>query len=137
MSRMGKHPVAVPDGVQVAVDGAVVTAKGKLGELSLPLTDDVTASLEDGQIWVKSNGDGKRERSMWGTARSLVNNLVTGVDQGFSYALEIEGVGYRAAVEGKALVLQLGFSHEIRHPIPDGIKRPFRLVWMMTMLMLS
>jgi len=122
MSRMGRHPVVVPDGVQVAIDGTTVTAKGKMGEQKLTLTDDVTVTLDEGAVNVKPANDGRRALVMWGTARSLLNNLLTGVGEGFTYRLEIEGVGYRAAVQGSDLVLQLGYSHEVKHPIPDGIK---------------
>jgi large subunit ribosomal protein L6 len=122
MSRMGRHPVVVPEGVQVAVDGSTVTAKGKLGERKLTLSDDVTVALGDGAVTVKPANDGRRAQVMWGTARSLVNNLIAGVGEGFTYELEIEGVGYRAAVQGSELVLQLGYSHEVRHPIPEGIQ---------------
>ena len=121
MSRMGRLPVAVPSGVQVALDGAILTAKGKHGELSLTLSDAVAVSFEDDKLWVKPADDSRHAQVMWGTARSLVNNLVIGVGEGYVYELEIEGVGYRAAVQGKELVLQLGFSHEIKHPIPDGV----------------
>ncbi len=114
--------MVVPSGVEVRVDGAMVTAKGKQGELSLTVTDDVAVSLVDNNLWVKPAGNSKRARSMWGTTRSLLNGLVIGVDEGFTKALEIIGVGYRAAVEGNVLNLQLGYSHEIRYPIPDGIK---------------
>jgi large subunit ribosomal protein L6 len=122
MSRMGRHPVTVPDGVQVAVEGSTVTAKGKLGERTVTLSDDVTVTLDDGAVSVKPANDGRRAQIMWGTARSLVNNLINGVGEGFTYELEIEGVGYRAAVQGSDLVLQLGYSHEIKHPIPEGIQ---------------
>lgn len=121
MSRIGQNPVTVPDGVTVNVAGQMVTAKGKLGELSVTLVDDVEISRDDTSLVVKPRGDTKRARTMWGTMRSLVQNIVTGVDEGFTVNLEIVGVGYRAAVEGKTLVLQLGYSHEIRFPIPDGI----------------
>ncbi|MHA1537796.1 MAG: 50S ribosomal protein L6 [Alphaproteobacteria bacterium] len=121
MSRMGRLPVAVPSGVQVALVGAILTAKGKQGELSLTLSDAVAVSIEDDKVWIKPTDDSRHARVMWGTARSLVNNLVIGVGEGYVYELQIEGVGYRAAVQGKDLVLQLGFSHEIKHPIPDGV----------------
>lgn len=121
MSRIGKNPVAVPSDVTVDVAGRIVTAKGKLGELSVTLTDDVDVSREDGNIWVKPRGSSKRARTMWGTSRSLVQNLVTGVSEGFTISLDIIGVGYRAAVQGQDLVLQLGYSHEIKQPIPEGI----------------
>ncbi len=122
MSRMGRLPVAVPDGVQIVLDGANLTAKGKHGELSVTLSDAVSVTLEDNSLWVKPADNTRRAKVMWGTARSQVNNLITGVGEGFVYELQIEGVGYRAAVQGKELVLQLGFSHEIKHPIPDGVE---------------
>ena len=122
MSRVGMLPVEVPDGVDLQIDGGAVKAKGKLGELSLSVSDDVQVSLEKNLIWVKPANNSKRARTMWGTTRSLLNNIVYGVSAGFEKKLEITGVGYRAQVQGKNLVLQLGHSHEIRYPIPDGIK---------------
>ena len=122
MSRVGKNPVAVPAGVTVEIDDVTVSAKGKLGVLSAILTDDVEITQADNQIWVKPRNDGKRARQMWGTSRAVINNLVVGVTEGFTKNLEIVGVGYRAQVQGKDVVLQLGFSHEVRHQIPDGIK---------------
>lgn len=121
MSRIGKNPVEVPEGVDVAIVGQQVTAKGKLGELTATLTDDVDLSREDNLVWVKPRGTSPRARKMWGTARSVVNNLVVGVSEGFSRNLEINGVGYRAALQGSELVMQLGFSHEVRHAVPEGI----------------
>ncbi len=121
MSRIGKNPVAVPDGVDLAIVGQQVTAKGKLGELSATLTDDVDVSREENLVWVKPRGNSIRARKMWGTARSVINNLVVGVSEGYSKNLEINGVGYRAQVQGNELVMQLGFSHEIRHAVPEGI----------------
>ena len=121
MSRVGQLPVGVPSGVEVQIAGREVTAKGKLGQLSLTLTDDVELIRENDNLIVKPRGDSKRARAMWGTSRSLLNNLVQGVSEGFKIELEINGVGYRAAVEGKDLVLQLGYSHEVRYPLPDGI----------------
>ena len=121
MSRIGKHPVAVPAGVDVRVDGQTVTAKGKLGQLSVTLIDDILASLEDGQVVVKPRNDSKRGRVMWATSRTMVNNLVVGVSQGYTVNMEINGVGYRAAVQGKELVMQLGYSHDVKYPIPEGI----------------
>jgi large subunit ribosomal protein L6 len=122
MSRIGKHPVAVPSGVQVNVKGQTVTAKGKLGELSVDIVDDVAVSMEDGKVAVNPRNNSRFARNMWATSRTQINNIVTGVDKGFTRNLEINGVGYRAAVQGKDLVLQLGFSHEVRYPIPEGIK---------------
>ncbi len=121
MSRIGKHPVAVPDGVEVAIVGQSVTVKGKLGELSRTLADEVEVSREDNLIWVKPRDDGRRARAMWGLSRTLVNNMVNGVSQGFTRSLEINGVGYRAAVDGDMLSLQLGYSHDIKVAIPDDI----------------
>jgi large subunit ribosomal protein L6 len=122
MSRVGQKPVVVPEGVDVRVVGLTVTAKGKLGERSITVTDDVTVKLEDGRVWVAPADDGKRARTMWGTTRSLIGSLVKGVDEGYTRILEINGVGYRAAVEGNTLNLQLGYSHPINFPIPEGIK---------------
>jgi large subunit ribosomal protein L6 len=122
MSRVGKYPVTVPSGVTVELNGNVVTAKGKLGELSVTLTDDVKVEQADGSVTVTPLAQHKRARQMWGTARSLIDGLVTGVSEGFTRKLEITGVGYRAQVQGKDVVLQLGFSHEVRYPIPAGIK---------------
>ena len=121
MSRVGKHPVEVPSGVDVAVNGRLVSAKGKLGQLEYEATEDVEVTLEDGKVWVRVANEGQRARAMWGTARSRIQNLVTGVSEGFAKDLEISGVGYRALVQGKELVLQLGYSHDINYPIPDGI----------------
>jgi large subunit ribosomal protein L6 len=121
MSRIGKEPVEIPSGVDVKIDGMLVTIKGKQGELSLKLTEDVELSQEDNMLTVKPANDGKRARMMWGTARSQIQNLVTGVTDGFTYNLEIHGVGYRAAVQGKSLNLQLGFSHDVNMDIPDGV----------------
>ena len=121
MSRVGKHPVEVPSGVQVAVDGRMVTAKGSLGQLAYEAAGEVTVAIDDGRVVVHPVDDSKRARSMWGTARSRIQSMVTGVSQGFTKNLEINGVGYRAAVQGNTLVLQLGFSHEVNHPIPEGI----------------
>ena len=121
MSRVGQVPVVLPAGVDVQISGREVTAKGKLGQLSMTLADNVELVREDDQLVVKPRDESKHARAMWGTSRSLLDNLVKGVDQGFTIALEINGVGYRAAVDGKDLVLQLGYSHEVRYPIPEGI----------------
>ena len=122
MSRVGKYPVPLPQGVEVTLQGRTLVAKGKLGELKLPLTDDVDVEVENNQVAVKPRRDDRRSRTMWGTTRSLVNGVVTGVSAGFAKNMEINGTGYRAAVQGKDLVLNLGFSHEVRYPIPEGIK---------------
>jgi large subunit ribosomal protein L6 len=121
MSRIGKHPVVVPAGVTVAVEGHKVTAKGKLGELAVALPPEVDIRLEDSQVVVAPRDEEKRSRAMWGMSRSLVQNLVQGVSEGYARKLEIAGVGYRAAVDGKVLNLQLGYSHDIKFAIPDDI----------------
>ena len=121
MSRIAKHPVTVPSGVEVKIDGQDVTAKGKLGQLSLRLIDEVGAAQDGDKITVTPRSNSRLARNMWATSRTLINNLVLGVSEGFTKQLEINGVGYRAAVQGKDLVLQLGYSHEVRHPIPEGI----------------
>jgi large subunit ribosomal protein L6 len=121
MSRVGKYPVDIPDGVDVSLADNVLTAKGKLGELTVPFTDDVTVEMKDGKVVVTPNGNGKKARAMWGTVRSLVSNAVVGVSEGFTKRLEINGVGYRAQVQGKKLNLQLGYSHDIPFEIPEGI----------------
>jgi large subunit ribosomal protein L6 len=122
MSRVGKNPVAVPQGVEVKVDGLTVRAKGKRGEQSATFTDDVVLTLDGGQVTVKPTSGSKQARMMWGTARNTIKNMVRGVNEGFKSELEINGVGYRANVEGKTLVLQLGYSHDVRYPMPQGIE---------------
>jgi large subunit ribosomal protein L6 len=121
MSRIGRHPVAVPAGVQASVKGQDVTVKGKLGQLELHVNDEIKVSMADGQISVEPKSQSRIANTMWATSRTLINNMVVGVDRGFTENLEISGVGYRAAVQGKELVLTLGYSHEIRYAIPDGI----------------
>lgn len=121
MSRVGKYPVTVPNGVTVTVSGAEVSVKGKLGASTLALVDDVETSLDGNHVWVKPKSETKRARMMWGTTRALINNMVKGVSEGFTVNLEINGVGYRAAVQGKILQLQLGFSHDVNFPIPDDV----------------
>ena len=122
MSRIGKHPISVPSGVDVQLSGETLTAKGSLGTLRLVVSNDVTASISDGAITIAPKNETKRARAMWGTTRALVNNMVTGVSQGFSKNLEINGVGYRAAVQGNTLNLQLGYSHDIAFLIPSDIR---------------
>ncbi len=122
MSRVGMVPVEVPNGVDLVIAAGEIKAKGKMGELSMSVADEVEVSREENLVWVKPLNDSKRARTMWGTTRSLLNNIVVGVSEGFSKKLMITGVGYRAQVQGKDLVLQLGHSHEIRYPIPEGIK---------------
>ena len=122
MSRIGRYPVAIPQGVTVEVSGGKLTAKGKLGNLTIPLSAEVNTTVKDGKVSFEPKTDSKRARMHWGTMRALTNNMVAGVSRGFTQNLEIEGVGYRAAVQGKNLVLQLGFSHEVTFPIPADVK---------------
>ena len=122
MSRVGKHPVVVPSGVEVTIAGQQVTVKGRLGELAHTLADEVEVGREGDDIWVKPRGEDRRSRAMWGLSRTLVNNMVKGVAEGFTRTLEISGVGYRAAVDGDILNLQLGFSHDIKMAIPPDVE---------------
>ena len=122
MSRIGMKPVPIPDGATVEVAGQEISVKGKLGEQAMTLMDEIEASVGDGHVVVKPRRESEQARAAWGLQRTLINNMVTGVANGFSVDLEIAGVGYRAAVEGKELKLQLGFSHDIVYPIPDGVK---------------
>lgn len=121
MSRIGKNPVQVPDGVSVEVSGQNVTAKGTKGELSASFTDDVVITLDGNVVTVAPREGAAKARQMWGMARSMINNLVEGVSNGFTKKLLISGVGYRAAMKGSDLVMQLGFSHEVIVPVPAGI----------------
>jgi large subunit ribosomal protein L6 len=121
MSRIGQNPVHVPDGVSVEIAGIAVSAKGKLGSLSVRLTDDVIVERENDQITVRPVGDSQTSRQMWGTTRSALNNLLIGVSEGFTKKLEVNGTGYRAQVQGNTLILQLGFSHDVNFPIPEGV----------------
>jgi len=122
MSRVGKHPVHIPSDVAVVLLDQTLTAKGRLGTLSLVVGNEVDASIADGAVTISPKSDTKRSRAMWGTTRALVNNMVTGVSIGFSVNLEITGVGYRAQIQGGTLNLQLGYSHEIAFPIPGDVK---------------
>ena len=122
MSRIGKHPVAVPAGVTVSIDGQRVRAEGKLGTLDRTLMREVVISRDDEGVRVAPRDDSLRARMMWGTARTLVANLVEGVSNGFTRKMEITGVGYRAQVQGNNLMLQLGYSHDVVYPMPEGIK---------------
>jgi large subunit ribosomal protein L6 len=121
MSRIGKKPVPIPSGVTANVEGQTVKVKGPKGALQVVLHDDVEAKMETSGIKVDPRFDTKRARSQWGTSRTLVANLIAGVTKGFEEKLEITGVGYRAAVQGKNLQLQLGLSHDVVFPIPEGI----------------
>jgi large subunit ribosomal protein L6 len=122
MSRIGKNPVAIPGGVEVTIADDLLTAKGGKGTLTVPLHESVSVSQEDGKVIVVPRDNSKRAQTMWGTMRSLVNNAIVGASEGFTRRLEIRGVGYRAAVQGRTLNLQLGYSHDINYPIPEGIE---------------
>jgi large subunit ribosomal protein L6 len=121
MSRIGKNPVAIPEGVAIDLAGQVLTAKGRLGTLSLVVSGEIDTTIADGSVTVMPKTESKHARAMWGTTRALVSNLVTGVATGFTRILEINGVGYRAAVQGNNLNLQLGYSHDISYPIPPDV----------------
>src|SRR3989440_7523200 len=121
MSRVGNKPVAIPSGVTAVVEGQTIKVKGPKGAMSLVLHGDVAAKVEKGEVKVDPRAETKRARAMWGTYRSLLENVMTGVTKGFERKLEISGVGYRAALQGKNLQVQLGYSHDIVYPIPEGI----------------
>ena len=121
MSRVGKYPVPLPQGVTAEVKGQTVAVKGKAGNLSLVCPPEIEAKMADGKIAVAMRHPTSRARVLWGTTRNNINNMIKGVSEGFKTVLEIEGVGFRAALQGKDLVLQLGFSHEIKFPVPEGI----------------
>jgi large subunit ribosomal protein L6 len=121
MSRIGKKPVPVPAGVTASISGQTVEVKGPKGTLSFTATDDVTITLADGSVSVAPRGASKRARQQWGMSRSMIENLVTGVTTGFRKELEIQGVGYRAAIQGNVLKLSLGYSHEVNFDVPKGV----------------
>ena len=122
MSRVGKNPVPIPQGVTVDLKGQALKVKGKRGELSLVVHDDVEVTKTADALAFKPRGDSRRARMQWGTARNLARNMVRGVSDGFTINLEINGVGYRAQADAKNLKLQLGFSHDVEVPIPAGIQ---------------
>ena len=122
MSRIGKKPVAIPAGVTATIEAGSLSVKGPKGTLAMPLVDDVTYTLDDGSISIKPANETKRARAFWGMQRTMVQNLVTGVTDGFTKVLEITGVGYRAALQGKNLQLALGYSHDVIYAIPEGIQ---------------
>jgi large subunit ribosomal protein L6 len=122
MSRVGKYPVEVPQGVQIAIAGGMFSAKGKLGELRMPLSDLVDTKVEGSKVVVAPKTQEAQSRMMWGTTRALIANMVKGVSAGYVKSMEITGTGYRAAVAGKNLELNLGYSHPVVYAIPDGIK---------------
>ncbi|MCB1466008.1 MAG: 50S ribosomal protein L6 [Rhizobiaceae bacterium] len=121
MSRIGKKPVEVPAGVTASVDGQTVTAKGPKGELKFVVNDEVLVKMENGAVSVDPRDQSKDARSKWGMSRTMISNIFTGVKDGFEKKLEINGVGYRAAMQGKNLQLSLGFSHEVIYEVPEGV----------------
>lgn len=122
MSRIGAIPVAIADGVDVKIDGRTVEVKGSKGTLSITLPSGVSAEVKDKEVVVTPANDSNEAKAMWGLGRSLINNMVEGVSNGFTKKLEVNGVGYRAQVQGKKLVLALGFSHDVNYDIPEGIE---------------
>ena len=121
MSRIGKKPVVIPAGVTAKLEGQTIAVKGAKGELEFTAPEEVAVSIDDGAVHVTPHGEDKRARAMWGTARARIANLIGGVTHGFERKLEINGVGYKAAVAGKNLQLSLGYSHDIQYPIPAGV----------------
>jgi large subunit ribosomal protein L6 len=132
MSRVGKKPVAIPKGVTAKVDGQRVSVKGSKGELHFTVPDEVDVAFANDEVTVKPRSETKRAQAMWGMSRAQVNNLILGVTEGFQRRLEINGVGYKAAVQGKTLQLSLGYSHDVPFAIPEGITiatpRPVEIV---------
>lgn len=123
MSRVGKLPIELPKGVEVTINGADVTVKGSLGTLKTRVHETVTVAMEDGKVVLKPISQTKLARSQWGTARTVLNNLVQGVSKGFTRNLELNGVGYKAAVDGNnILTLSLGYSHDVKYALPEGVK---------------
>ena len=121
MSRIGKKAIAIPSGVTLAVDGQTVSVKGPKGELSWTVAEEIELRLDGGELSFAPRQDTARARAMWGLSRTLVNNMVVGVTKGYEEVLELVGVGYRAALKGRSLAMQLGFSHEVDVPPPPGI----------------
>lgn len=121
MSRVGKNPVVLPQGVTANISGQSIKVKGPKGELSLEVHDNVEAKLEGSEITVSPKNEERQTRALWATMQRRIKNMVIGVSTGYEKNLEIEGVGYRSNLQGKELVLQLGFSHDIRYPVPEGI----------------
>ena len=122
MSRIGKKPVTVPAGVTPTINDGIISVKGPKGTLTMPLRDEISYTLEDGGISVQPANDTQRARAFWGMQRTMVQNLVTGVTDGFTKKLLITGVGYRAAAQGRTLKLQLGYSHDVNIDVPEGIE---------------
>ncbi len=122
MSRIAKHPIAIPSGVQATLSGKKLAIKGKNGELSMEIDSEIGAEVKDGTIVLRKLSESRQARNMWGTTSSLVRGMIKGVTEGYQKRLLIEGVGFRASLKGKVLVLQIGFSHDVEYPIPTGIE---------------
>jgi large subunit ribosomal protein L6 len=122
MSRIGKRPVPLPSGVTATKEGEILSVKGPKGQLQLQMRDEIAYEISDDGILVKPANDTKQARAFWGMQRTLVDNLVTGVSDGFTKVLEISGVGYRATAQGKNLKLQLGYSHDVNFAVPEGVE---------------
>ena len=122
MSRIGKKPVPLPSGVSASLSGQTIVVKGPKGTLSFTATDDVTITIGDGEITVTPRGTSKRARQQWGMSRTQIENLVKGVTEGFRKELEINGIGYRAQLQGNVLKLQLGYSHDVEFKVPEGVQ---------------
>lgn len=122
MSKIAKKPYSVPEGVELTISGQDVTAKGSKGQLSMRMVDEVKATNDNGVVTVTPLSNSRFAKSMWATTQRLIQNLCVGVSQGFEKKMEINGVGYRANMQGNTLVMQLGFSHEVKYDIPEGVK---------------
>jgi large subunit ribosomal protein L6 len=122
MSRIGKKPIAIPGGVSASAEGGTLSVKGPKGTLTMQMLDEIKYDIGEGEINVTPATPSQRARAAWGMQRTLVQNLVTGVTEGFSKTLEISGVGYRAAAQGRNLRLQLGYSHDVNFPVPEGVE---------------
>lgn len=122
MSRIAKHPIKLPEGVEARISGKKLAIKGKKGELSLDVSNDIKAEVKDGAVVLQKANQTRHAAAMWGTTSSLVRGMIKGVSEGFSERLLIEGVGFRASMQGKDLVLQIGFSHDVKYRVPQGIE---------------
>lgn len=122
MSRIAKHPIPLPAGIEAKLSGRKIAIKGKKGELSLDIVNDIKAEVKDNTIVLTKSSESRHARNMWGTTSSLIRGMIKGVSDGYSKKLVIEGVGFRAALQGKELVLQIGFSHDVKYKIPAGIE---------------
>lgn len=122
MSRIAKHPIKIPAGVEAKLSGKKLSIKGKKGELALEISNDISAEIKDGGITLKKASESRHAGNMWGTTSSLIRGMIKGVTEGYQKRLIIEGVGFRAALQGKDLVLQIGYSHEVKYKVPAGIE---------------